>query len=428
MGLLDNLGLSGLGNSLSSFGKNISNLGTNIDDQTGGLLTRLVQPDNQANLIAAASLLSGEGIPASFALRNQVRSNLLANQQQKDRKKAVDSLLATGGFTNTEKSLITASSNPVATALSIRNSKQPKGTDATALMKNFAFLKKLNPNASDEEILKSIRGGTTNNINVPNQPIIKGDFIYSTGEDGKVTATVIEGSKTDTLRKAAEKKQETLDEKKELTQERVKSSTETVLDEISRAEKLIEENPFLTTGVVGKTLKDLGSLENIASIFGKKDLNPATDLKNLLDTVKSNIGFDRLDAMRKESPTGGALGQVAVKELDFLQASLGSLKQEQSSRQLLENLKRLGERYEGLIKTLATSKEVDEKGRTGIEYLKYFGFTDADIASATGGGATGELGVDYIDGLSEDQLLEVDPLNDNLSEEAFDRYMKRRYK
>ena len=82
-------------------------------------------------------------------------------------------------------------------------------------MKNFEFLKKLNPNASDEEILKSIRGGTTNNINVPNQPIIKGDFIYSTGEDGKVTATVIEGSKTDTLRKAAEKKQETLDEKKE---------------------------------------------------------------------------------------------------------------------------------------------------------------------------------------------------------------------
>ena len=35
MGLLDNLGLSGLGNSLSSFGKNLSNLGTNIDDQTG---------------------------------------------------------------------------------------------------------------------------------------------------------------------------------------------------------------------------------------------------------------------------------------------------------------------------------------------------------------------------------------------------------
>ena len=82
MGLLDNLGLSGLGNSLSNFR-------TNIDDQTGGLLTRLGQPDNQANLIAAASLLSGEGIPASFALRNQVRSNLLANQQLKNQREFI---------------------------------------------------------------------------------------------------------------------------------------------------------------------------------------------------------------------------------------------------------------------------------------------------------------------------------------------------
>ena len=82
MGLLDNLGLSGLGNSLSNFR-------TNIDDQTGGLLTRLGEPDNQANLIAAASLLSGQGIPASFALRNQVRSNLLANQQLKNQREFI---------------------------------------------------------------------------------------------------------------------------------------------------------------------------------------------------------------------------------------------------------------------------------------------------------------------------------------------------
>ena len=391
-------------------------------------LANLSLPSRLGLLSTGVSLLEGQPLGQSIKTGLGTFGGLQQINQQQRQREAVDSLLATGGFTNTEKSLITASSNPVATALSIRNSKQPKGTDATALMKNFAFLKKLNPNASDEEILKSIRGGTTTNVNVPNQPIIKGDFIYSIGDDGKVTATVIEGSKSDTLRKAAEKKQEALDKKKELSEERVKSSSQTVLDEISRAEKLIKENPFLTTGVVGKTLKDLGSLENIASIFGKKDLNPATDLKNLLDTVKSNIGFDRLDAMRKESPTGGALGQVAVKELDFLQASLGSLKQEQSSRQLLENLKRLGERYDGLIKTLATSKEVDAEGRSGIEYLKLYGFSDADIASATGGVATGELGVDYIDGLSEEQLLRVDPLNDNLSEEAFDRYMKRRYK
>ena len=394
----------------------------------GSSLNNMSLPASLGLLSSGVSILEGNPIGQSIRTGLQTFGGLNEIEQDKKRREAIQGLLATGGFTNTEKSLITASSNPVATALSIRNSKQPKGTDATALMKNFAFLKKLNPNASDEEILKSLRGGTTTNVNVPGSPIIRNDFIISTDKDGKVTATVIPGSKTDIQQKAAEQKQKALDDKKELSDERVKSSSETVLDEISRAEKLIKENPFLTTGVVGKTLKDLGSLENIASIFGKKDLNPATDLKNLLDTVKSNIGFDRLDAMRKESPTGGALGQVAVKELDFLQASLGSLKQEQSSRQLLENLKRLGERYESLIKTLATSKEVDAEGRSGVEFLKLYGFSDADIASATGGGATGELGVDYIDGLSEEQLLRVDPLNDNLSDEAFDRYMERRYK
>lgn len=394
----------------------------------GSSLNNLSLPASLGLLSSGVSILEGNPIGQSINTGMQTFGGLQQIDQQQRQREAVDSLLATGGFTNTEKSLITASGNPVATALSIRNSKQPKGTDATALMKNYEFFKKLNPDASDEEIFKAIRGGATTNINMPNQSFRDGDFIFSTDKEGKVTATVIPGSEAALKQEAAKKKLENLDEKKELTEERVKSSSQTVLDEISRAEKLIKENPFLTTGVVGKTLKDLGSLENIASIFGKKDLNPATDLKNLLDTVKSNIGFDRLDAMRKESPTGGALGQVAVKELDFLQASLGSLKQEQSSRQLLENLKRLGERYESLIKTLATSKEVDAEGRSGVEYLKLYGFSDADIASATGGGATGELGVDYIDGLSEEQLLRIDPLNDNLSEEAFDRYMKRRYK
>jgi len=394
----------------------------------GSSLNNMSLPASLGLLSSGVSILEGNPIGQSIRTGLQTFGGLNEIEQDKKRREAIQGLLATGGFTNTEKSLITASTNPVATALSIRNSKQPKGTDATALMKNYAFFKSLKPDASDEEIFKAIRGGTTQNFNIPGSPIIRNDFIISTDKDGKVTATVIPGSKTDIQQKAAAQKQKALDDKKELSEERVKSSSETVLDEISRAEKLIKENPFLTTGVVGKTLKDLGSLENIASIFGKKDLNPATDLKNLLDTVKSNIGFDRLDAMRKESPTGGALGQVAVKELDFLQASLGSLKQEQSSRQLLENLKRLGERYESLIKTLATSKEVDAEGRSGVEFLKLYGFSDADIASATGGGATGELGVDYIDGLSEEQLLRVDPLNDNLSDEAFDRYMKRRYK
>ena len=387
-------------------------------------LANLSLPGRLGLLSTGVSLLEGQPLGQAVKTGLGTFGGLQQIDQQQRQREAVDSLLATGGFTNTEKSLITASSNPVATALSIRNSKQPKGTDATALMKNFEFLKKLNPNASDEEILKSIRGGATTNVNVPNQPIIKGDFIYSIGDDGKVTATVIEGSKTDTLRKAAEKKQETLEEKQEKQKESKKSTADIVLEDIDRAKKIIKDNPILTTGIFGNLLKDVGAIE----IFTKDNINPATDVAALLSTIQANIGFDRLDRMRQESPTGGALGQVAVKELDFLQATLGSLSQSQSSKQLIANLERLSDQYKSLIRNLANSKEVDAEGRSGVEFLKNYGFTDAQIASATGGGSTELLGVDYIDGLSEEQLLEVDPLNKSLSEEAFERYLERRYK
>lgn len=68
---------------------------------------------------------------------------------------------------------------------------------------------------------------------------------------------------------------------------------------------------------------------------------PGTQAKNLdatLDTIKANIGFEELQRMRDNSPTGGALGQVTEREIAFLQAVLGSLDQGQSPDQLRANL------------------------------------------------------------------------------------------
>jgi len=69
------------------------------------------------------------------------------------------------------------------------------------------------------------------------------------------------------------------------------------------------------------------------------------DAISLATTIKSSIGFDRLQQMREESPTGGALGQVSELELVTLQATLGSLDLNQSKENLLYNLERLGEIY-----------------------------------------------------------------------------------
>lgn len=68
---------------------------------------------------------------------------------------------------------------------------------------------------------------------------------------------------------------------------------------------------------------------------------PATDARNLdatLDTIKANLGFDELNQMRQNSPTGGALGNVTERELAFLQSVTASLDQAQSPEQLRQNL------------------------------------------------------------------------------------------
>lgn len=75
----------------------------------------------------------------------------------------------------------------------------------------------------------------------------------------------------------------------------------------------------------------------------------ATDLTKLIDSVKANAGFDKLQAMREASPTGGALGQVSDKEIRFLQSVFGSLDQDQSPKQLKYNLELFRYVYNSMI-------------------------------------------------------------------------------
>lgn len=103
-----------------------------------------------------------------------------------------------------------------------------------------------------------------------------------------------------------------------------------VLSAIDNAEALIGSN---TTGFIGQKLGGIGGTE-------------AYDLRAALDTVKASIGFDRLQRMREESKTGGALGQVAVRELELLQATIASLDANQSGPQLRANLQRVRRQYE----------------------------------------------------------------------------------
>jgi hypothetical protein len=124
-------------------------------------------------------------------------------------------------------------------------------------------------------------------------------------------------------------KQTDKEEKKEASKQFAVNHANKVIDDVTAAKSLVSGT---TTGLVGA-----GS-----------SFVPGTDAYNLkqrLLTIKANLGFDRLQQMRDASPTGGALGQVAVQELQALQATVGSLELGQTRQELQQNLDKIELHY-----------------------------------------------------------------------------------
>lgn len=113
------------------------------------------------------------------------------------------------------------------------------------------------------------------------------------------------------------------------------------------------EQTKTVSGLVDEAISRIGV--SSAGIGGRALVGiPQTDayeLSRALDSIKANIGFDELQKMRDASPTGGALGQVAVQEINYLQSVLGSLDQFQGPAELkkrLEQVKSILTRYQGI--------------------------------------------------------------------------------
>ena len=139
--------------------------------------------------------------------------------------------------------------------------------------------------------------------------------------------------------------------KKDLAKSEAGKYGKIVLTDINRVTKKIKEAPWYspTAGYFGNILKDWAG-------------TGAADVRGLMTGIQANIGFDRLNAMRQSSPTGGALGNVTERELGFLQSVLGSLEQSQSEEQLLENLDRLNALYSGIMRKFSAYPNAAEFG------------------------------------------------------------------
>ncbi len=93
--------------------------------------------------------------------------------------------------------------------------------------------------------------------------------------------------------------------------------------------------------------------------------SPAYNLAAQIETVKANLGFDRLQQMRDASPTGGALGAIAIQELVALQSTIANLDPNQSEAQIRNNLLRIQEHYRNWVVAVQQAMQQEQAGGDG---------------------------------------------------------------
>lgn len=129
-----------------------------------------------------------------------------------------------------------------------------------------------------------------------------------------------------------------------------------VLDEVKSLRDMVKKQKTAdpVTGTLGAIVGEKGGVLKAGSARATAE--------ERIKTIKANIGFDRLNQMRQESPTGGALGNITEQELAFLQSVLGSIDLSQKDEAILANLKRLENIYNGILKKAQAYPNADKYG------------------------------------------------------------------
>jgi type II secretory pathway component PulJ len=201
--------------------------------------------------------------------------------------------------------------------------------------------------------LKGVGAGGTN-INLTNEGAIPPGFQAVRDEQGRVTEMrPIPGSPA-AQEQARRVEAEAAREEGAVQSGQVVSADITALKDLITNEQKLKGadkiNPFnRVTGVVGKAGEKLPGSARVSA-------------KGYVDSITSNIGFDKLNRMRQESPTGGALGNISNVELGLLQSTLGSLNLDAQPEVLLRNLNRLGTIYNTVMRKAAAYPNAQEYG------------------------------------------------------------------
>jgi hypothetical protein len=164
---------------------------------------------------------------------------------------------------------------------------------------------------------------TVNNQQMPDPP--KG-YLWNDPADPKAGVSPIPGSPQEGESKDAQS----------AAFERLRQSAQSsssVLAEIDEAVGRVPE----TGGPIGRWAIEKIPIADLGS--------KARALRGNMETIKSNVFQDILQSMREASKTGGAVGQVAVQEMEALKASLGSLDPGLDDATLLANFDKVRQYY-----------------------------------------------------------------------------------
>ena len=332
--------------------------GMQEEQQPRGLLGGLFgNPDLMANLaIAFNSMRLNPDPNLPQVLSAQMKERRGQRQATAQKNRTLDYLRSLGTPQAMEAIRYAEGTGDIAGALKMATAAGKD--DRTALIKNFEYAKSQGFDGSLQDFMKAGGGGgSVVNIGGEDYKVV-GDQVIVPDPSSPIGVRFvpIPGGKTAAAaeRAAGAGEARTAGEA---------TSGATVLEDITRAKKIAEESPILSTGFIGGILRSVGGTS-------------AKTLDQLTTTIKANIGFDRLQRMRDESPTGGALGQVAVQELEALQASLGSLDTSLDDAELLKNLTRLEEQYRRSMQRILNTEG-------GAKY-----FTPREIEMIHGGGSS----------------------------------------
>lgn len=124
---------------------------------------------------------------------------------------------------------------------------------------------------------------------------------------------------------------------------------------IGELREQVEQNPR-SVGFFGSMLR------NYAGPFAAGSEALFTDA--LVDEIISRSGFEELAEMRRNSPTGGALGQVTVREIELLQSTIAKLNPDLSAENFLKQLDDFEAKYARVIRrAYETSSDPEELTR-----------------------------------------------------------------